>query len=87
MMAETDVWVMQVGQNPHFRIEAFEYAGKTIFVDRYDLDGDLSFHEHMFGEKDNAHGPGSQPIEHAMVAENQSMRGPNQDPVELILCQ
>ena len=37
----------------------------------------------MFGKEDHSHRAGAEPVEHAMVAENQAMRGADQDSIEL----
>ena len=79
-----DVGMVQIGEDAHFRIETLQDRRRTILIDRHHLDGDMPFHEHMFGEEDHSHGAGSESVEHAMVAEDQSMRGADHDSIELI---
>ena len=66
-----NVRMVQGGQHLHFGVETLQHPARAILIHRQHLDSHLALHEQVLGHIDFAHRAAAQPIQDAMVTQDQ----------------
>ncbi len=82
-----DVGMMQISQHQDFGIKALQQGLGAFVVHGQDFDGHAPLHEIVLSQEDYPHRARSQTLEHLVVTQDESVQGPGQDSVQLILGQ